>query len=316
MSSLRHISMFIFVLSLSILARAEMPVAQIQSFKGSIAFTPQEVAQHRAGLKTLIATTLQATEAKKIEQADWFRKCGMGTMYGWLAPYSKMTPAQRQKYIDDHATCSQRPTVADVQVTSCENFTNKMLSKGFTAIGSADVYKKINRYLVANDRDGLALVYALRLLGWKTFYWNNDTGSTPPLPAQRSYVGATPNDHVYDQKLAYSKKMYHGVPIDGYLVNFSPNPGSPTRKDDSLMSQLKRVPYFVGISHAGFHVWNGSYGEITESHSFFDPDNKHNIEVGEFDPPNASPTCREIGGRCWGYFSGVIAVPPGPWLTF
>lgn len=304
------------LIALSLSAHAEMPVARIQSFKGSISFTAQEISAHQAGLSKLIATTLRETEAKKVEQADWFRRCGMGTMYGWLAPYSKLSPAARQSYIDSHATCSARPALADVQVTSCENFTNKMLSKGFTSIGAAAVYKKINTFLVANDRDGLALVYALRLLGWKTLYWNTDIGSAPPLPRDRSYVGATPDDHVYDQKIAYSRHVYHGVPVDGYLVNFSPNPGSATRKDDSVMSRLRKVPYFVGISHAGFHVWNGSYGEITESHSFFDPDDKRNIQTGEFNPPSASPTCREIGGQCWGYYSGVLAVPPGPWMWF
>jgi len=308
--------MIALLFSLAMNARAEMLPIHATSFQGSISFTNTEVRAHQAGLAKLIDVTLAATEAKKVEQADWFKRCGMGTMYGWLAPYSKLSSTARQAYIDEHATCSARPTLPDVQVTSCENFTNKMLSKGFSAIGTAATYKKINTYLNANDRDGLALVYALRLLGWKTLYWNTDIGSVPPLPKIRSYVGATPDDHVYDQKLAYAKHIYHGIPIDGFLVNFSPNPGSATPQDLSVMNRLKQVPYFVGISHAGFHVWNGSYGEITESHSFFDPDDRRNIQVGEFNPPNASPTCREIGGKCWGYFSGILAVPPGPWLWF
>lgn len=292
-----------------------MPI-HTDSFQGSISFTAAEVQAHQAGLMQLIDVTLASTEAKKAEQADWFNRCGMGTMYGWLAPYSKLSSAARQAYIDQHATCSARPTLADVQVTSCENFTNKMLSKGFSAIGTAASYKKINTFLNANDRDGLALVYALRLLGWKTLYWNTDIGTAPPLPKDRSYVGATPDDHVYDQKIAYAKHTYHGIQIDGYLVNFSPNPGSSTPQDLSMMNRLKQVPYFVGISHAGFHVWNGSYGEITESHSFFDPIDRKNIQVGEFNPPHASPTCREIAGKCWGYYSGILAVPPGPWMWF
>lgn len=310
--------MLTILLSLALVgrARAEMMPIHADSYKGTIEFTPAEVKAHQAGLARLIAVTLEATEAKKREQADWFRNCGMGTMYGWLSPYSKLTPAARQAYIDKNATCSARPTLADVQVTSCENFTNKMISKGFSAIGTAATYKKINTFLNANDRDGLALVLALRKLGWKTLYWNNDIGSAPPLPSNRSYVGATPADHAYDQKIAYTKHTYHGIQLDGYLVNFSPNPGSATPRDDAGMAHLRKVPYFVGISHAGFHVWNGSYGEITESHSFFDPTDVRNIQVGDFNPPNASPTCREIAGKCYGYFSGILAVPPGPWLWF
>ncbi len=294
--------------------------SSIETYKGRIDFTPAEILAHQNGLAQLIAVTLNETEAKKREQTDWFRKCGMGTMYGWLAPYSKMAPIQRQAYIDQHATCAARPSLADVGVTSCENFTNKFLSKGFAAIGTASTYKKINTYLNANDRDGLALVLALRKLGWKTLYWNTDIASVPPLPKDRSIVGVTPDDHVYDTKVAITKHVYHGIPIDSYLTNFAPNPGSSTRLDDSVMARLRKVPYFVGISHAGFHVWNGSYGEITESHSFFDPDDQRNIQNGAFDPPHASPTCREVVvkgvAQSWCYYSGIIAVPPGPWLWF
>jgi hypothetical protein len=317
---------FILVFMTAASGRAEMLHARTfdpvnaQAFKGTIEFTPAEVSAHLAGLTQLIDVTLRDTEAKKVEQADWFRKCKMGTMYGWLAPYSTLAAPARQTYIDQHSQCSARPTLADVAVTSCENFTNKFLSRGFAAIGTAASYKKINTFLNANDRDGLALVLALRKLGWKTLYWNTDLGSAPALPKDRSIVGATPDDHLYDQKLALTKHTYHGVPVDGYLTNFSPNTGSPTVKDDSVMAKLREVPYFVGISHAGFHVWNGSYGVITESHSFFDPDDVRNIQTGDFDPPHASPTCREVvvagQKQSWCYYSGILAVPPGPWIWF
>lgn len=281
------------------------------SFAGSCDFTAREISAHQKGLSKLIAVTLSATEAKKREQADWFQRCGMGTMYGWLAPYSKLSSVQKQAYIDQHATCSARPALADVQVTSCENFTNKMLSQGFTAIGAASTYAKINSFLNANDRDGLALVFALRKLGWKAIYWNTDLKTTPPLPAVRSWVGVTPEDHIFDQKIAMTKGVYHGIQIDGFLTNFSPNPGSATVREDDVMKRLREVPYFIGISHAGFHVWHGSFGEVTESHSFFDPADQRNIQTGVFDPATASPTCRVIGGSCWGYYSGILAVPPG-----
>lgn len=291
-----------------------------ESFKGSIDFTPAEVAAHQGGLSRLLAVTLSETEAKKREQADWFQRCGMVTMYGWLAPYSTMTSAQRTSYIDQHATCSARPTLTDVGITSCEIFTNKFLSKGFTAIGTAATYKKIDTFLNRNDRDGLALVFALRKLGWKTLYWNTDIATVPPLPKDRLIVGLTPEDHIYDTKIALKDHMYYGVPIDSYLTNFAPNPGSSTPRNDSVMTLLRKAPYFVGISHAGFHVWNGSYGVITESHSYFDPDDRRNIQTGTFDPPHASPTCRDVvvAGvkQSWCYYSGIIAVPPGPWLWF
>lgn len=287
------------------------------SFNGTIDFTQDEISRHQNGLPKLISTANQTTQDQVDLQNRWLDRCGMGVLYGYASSYSKLDAKTRQTYIDQHAKCSAPPTLKDVGVTSCEVFTNRFLSKGFTAIGQADVYKRINTFLNANDRDGLALVFALKKLGWKVLYWNTDIAKTPPLPKDRKLVGVTPDDHVWDTKAALTKRTYHGLSIDGYLVNFSPNPGSTTVKDDAVMAKLRQVPYYVGISHAGFHVWNGSYGTITESHSFFDPADERNIQIGAFDPPRASPTCRDlvVNGKPerWCYYSGVIAVPPGPW---
>ena len=291
-----------------------------QSFKGQIDFSAGEIAQHRTSIQTLVATTNQTTQDQIQKQAASVNRCGLGLLYGYMSPYSRLNSTGRQMYIDQNAKCSSPPAVSDVVVTSCENFTNKFLSKGFAATGQTDIYRRINTFLLANDRDGLALVFALKKLGWKVLYWNTDIATTPPLPLNRRLVGVTPNDHEYDTKIALTKHTYHGVSIDSNLVNFSPNPGSSTVKDESIIAKLRQVPYYVGISHAGFHVWSGSYGTVTESHSFYDPADARNIQVGEFDPAHASPTCRElvVDGKkqTWCYYSGVIAVPPGPWLWF
>lgn len=288
-----------------------------RGFAGQIDFTPAEIAQHQNSLSTLIATTNAKMQGQIDLEKTWFDRCQMGVMYGYVSSYAKMTVNQRQTYLDANAKCTAPPTQKDIGVTSCEMFTNKFLAKGFASIGQVDVYKRINTFLNANDRDGLALVYALRKLGWKTLYWNTDVQTVPPLPKDRSIVGVTLGDHRDDTRLALNRHVYHGIQIDGYLLNFSPNPGSRTMKDESVLSKLKKVPYIIGISHAGFHVWSGSYGLVTESHSFFDPVDKRNIQVGIFEPQHASPTCREvlIAGQpqTYCYYSGIIAVPPGPW---
>ena len=290
------------------------------TFKGHIEFTPTEVTQHQTELQTLLDTTVQTmAEAKRIHEG-WLKSCGVGLMYGYLAPYSTLDTAKRADFLKQHATCATPPAVSDVKVTSCEIFANRFLAKGFAAIGQAPAYKRIDTFLNDNDRDGLALVYALRKLGWKSLYWNTDVNSIPPLPNDRTIVGITPADFREDTATALKNHSYYGVPIDGYLINFEPNAGSPTHKDDKALAHLDKVPYFVGISHAGFHVWSGSYGMITESHSYFDPDSKKNIELGAFHPPQASPTGREVvvGGKkqTFYYYSGIIAVPPGPWMWF
>ena len=289
-------------------------------FKGHIEFTASEFENHQRGLSTLISTTNQMTENDRQIEMAWLKSCGVGVMFGYLSPYSKLSSRQRQTFIDKQATCSAPPAVADVKVTSCEIFTNRFLAKGFSAIGQAAAYKRIDQFLNDNDRDGLALVYALRKLGWKSLYWNTDVNTTPPLPSDRTIVGLTPADFRADTQVALRDRSYYGVPIDGYLINFAPNPGSKTKKDESILKRLDQVPYFVGISHAGFHVWSGSFGVVTESHSFFDPDSARNIDVGLFRPPYASPTGREGVDQgkkqMFYYYAGIIAVPPGPWLWF
>lgn len=289
-------------------------------FKGSISFSATEIRDHQFGLPALITTANKRTDEFRAVQNEWFEKCGIGLLYGYLSPYSKLTTAQRETYIKTNATCATPPKVTDIFVTSCEYFVNRYLKMGFDEIGQSLVYKRIDKFLTDNDRDGLALAFALRKLGWKILYWNVDTNATPPLPADRKIVGQNPADHRWSTNIALTKRDYYGVPIDANVVNFAPLKGSQTKKDISAYAKLSDVPYYVGISHAGFHVWQGSYGNVTESHSFWDPIDHRNIELGMFAPPYESPTGRtvEYEGKqqTFYYYSGIIAIPPGSWVWF
>ncbi len=290
------------------------------TFKGSIAFTKSEISNHSFGLPALITTANKKTDEFRAIQTEWIEKCGIGLLYGYVSPYSKLSEADRAAYIKTNATCATPPTVKDIGVTSCELFTNRYLQKGFEETAQAAVYKRINKFLNDNDRDGLALAYALRLLGWKIVYWNVDVNAAPPLPDDRKIVGQNPADHAWSTNIALKKKEYYGVPIDANMINFAPLKGSTTKKDLSAYARLSDVPYYVGISHAGFHVWQGSYGNVTESHSYWDPIEKRNIEVGMFNPPYESPTgiSAEYQGKrqTFYYYAGIIAIPPGSWIWF
>lgn len=320
---------FAKVITLSVVALAigaataregRVPRALTSPFKGTIDFTNSEVKEHHFGLPALITTANKRTDEFRAIQNGWFDSCGIGLLYGYLSPYSKLTATERAAYIKSNATCSTPPKVSEVGVTSCEMFVTKYLQRGFEETAQTAVYRRIDKFLTANDRDGLALAFALRKLGWKIVYWNTDTGVTPPLPEDRKIMGQNPADHVWATKLALSKREYYGVPIDATMINFAPQKGSPTKKDTSAYAHLNDVPYYVGISHAGFHVWQGSYGNVTESHSFWDPIDKHNIEVGMFNPPYESPTGRtvEYQGKqqTFYYYAGIIAIPPGSWVWF
>ena len=85
--------------------------------------------------------------------------------------------------------------------------------------------------------------------------------------------------------------------VDDYrkLVNF----GAETPE------LLKQIPFFVGIAHAGYHVFPGTFGRVLEAHSTKKITDPKNLESAPFNPlAGEGPT----GGM---YHSGLIAIPPG-----
>jgi hypothetical protein len=290
-------------------------------FKGHIEFSPAEKAAHDRGLKTLIDTALTSLQATTQKQQASLDACGAGFLFGYLSPFSKMDESTRDIWVAQHATCNRPPLVSQILESSCELFANRFVKEGFAAVGLQAAYARINSFLEANDRDGLALAYSLKKLGWKIVYWNPDVNATPDLPtSNREIVGITLDDHIEDTRNALTRKIYGGVSIDALMINFEPLPKSTTPRDDRAFKALVKVPYYIGISHDGEHVWSGSYGSVIEAHSSFDPDSKRNLETGAFHPPFGSPVGRIVvenrKRHKYFYYSGIIAIPPGPWLWF
>lgn len=72
-----------------------------------------------------------------------------------------------------------------------------------------------------------------------------------------------------------------------------------------LPQSFRNVPFFLGTAHAGFHVFMGSYGKVSESHAAMEITNPRLVEQGEFFGGGAGMSPK------YNYYSGVIAVPPG-----
>ena len=70
---------------------------------------------------------------------------------------------------------------------------------------------------------------------------------------------------------------------------------------------FENIPFFVGIAHAGYHVFPGRRGEVIEAHSMRNLDSIKNLEYSKFNPLNSG------GGPLWTakerYRSGVIVTP-------
>lgn len=97
------------------------------------------------------------------------------------------------------------------------------------------------------------------------------------------------------------KDKYYTVRVDDKktLVGF----------DRQVPERFKKIPFFVGVAHSGYHVFPGTYGKVIEAHSMRGLDTFDNLEVGDFNPlmkggsPRWTPNVK--------YRSGIVAVPPG-----
>lgn len=156
---------------------------------------------------------------------------------------------------------------------------------------------------------GTDLITMLRELGWKTQYWNPDTSKNAAWDLEDQTLnplkpGKTWNPvwggHAYNYSQVVNKNKYYGIPVDDKvsLVNFG----------RQAPSSLRAAPIFVGVAHAGYHVFPGIRGQVIEAHSMRNLNSFDNLEVSDFNPLGTG------GGPRWTrtekYRSGLIAVPP------
>ena len=94
------------------------------------------------------------------------------------------------------------------------------------------------------------------------------------------------------------RHKYFWTTVDDWssLVNFG-------RSEPEL---IKKIPFFVGIAHLGYHVFPGTYGQIIEGHSTRIVNDPETLQTSPFNP-------LVLGGGPRGgpYKSGIVAVPPG-----
>ncbi|MNL19628.1 hypothetical protein D3C87_1408400 [compost metagenome] len=106
--------------------------------------------------------------------------------------------------------------------------------------------------------------------------------------------------HAYRYSLVMKKQNYYGLHVDDAqtLVGF----------DTTIPESFKKVPFFVGTAHAGYHVFPGKHGDVIEAHSMRTLNSIDNLQVSDFNPLATG------GGPRWTrtekYRSGVIAIPP------
>ena len=155
---------------------------------------------------------------------------------------------------------------------------------------------------------GTDLQSMMRQLGWKVYYWNPDPSKNAEWDAEDRRLNPPKSSgswrpewggHALRYASSVNKGMYYDVAVDNAtkLVGFKKTPPP----------SFKTLPFFVGIAHAGYHVFPGRRGGVIEAHSMREMTAKDNIEVAPFNPLAAGGAPRWTNSEK--YRSGVIAVP-------
>lgn len=300
-------------------------------------FSPDEISRNLQNAKKISESAAACLSRTWDSHNKFFTQRGYSKYYGNRHPKHKSSAGRKAMLLQLLPRLEQRVITGDaaalkeledrlreLEETSCVGLSMKCVGEGFEAAGMKDTWQKIYVWLGRKDAEGSPMYFGTDLqkalidLGWKSLYWNpdlsqNETWDIIEKAMNPAKEGKEWNPvwggHAYRWALVKRNREYYGVPVHDIqtLVNFGVQ-----GPDD-----FKKVPFFVGTAHAGYHVFPGFGGNVIEAHSMRELSARSNLEVGPFNPLN-----QELNGVPGGtgaprwtqnehYKSGVIVVPPG-----
>lgn len=228
-----------------------------------------------------------------------------------------------------------------MQNISCVDMSRRCLEAGFNAAGMHDTFEKIDQVVLAHQVSGTEIQKGLSDLGWKVLYfnpdptqnaaWDKDDQTINPLPTTLKpgedklpkWMGSWGGHQMaWSAGCLPNGRLAPGRKTGGVLCSDEYELGAevPIPVDDKRLlvgfrttvpEEFKKIPYFVGTAHGGYHVFPGYYGNIIEAHSVRAMSSIDNLQMSEFNPLDQERN----GGPRWTdiehYRSGVIVVPPG-----
>jgi hypothetical protein len=268
-------------------------------FNGEISFTPAEREAHARHVGTITRVSRQYLENIWRDHLAFYKRHRVSKYYG---DRNTSLNTRSKRIAALQAAGAPASLVDQLQPTSCVGLTIGALGTGFRAPGDPaleSAWNKIHAYLRANSLDGCALQDALQKLGWRILFWN-------PAPANNARWDAQDGNrrskgwHSYRYMTVMNKGTYYFNKVDdrSLLVNFGTN----------VPAEFRRIPFFVGTAHTGYHVFPGFTGEVIEAHSTRRLDSIDNMEKSPFNPLASGGAPRWTASEQ--YRSGLIAVPP------
>ena len=269
-------------------------------------FTAAEKTKHRRTIDVFTQAAAEYLDWIHADHLSFYNQWGVSKYYGDRKPEHRT----RELRIKQLKKYGKPAFLADQQVaTACIVLAMQCMERGFGAAGMDGTWKKIHAVLKTGQKFyGSDLQIMLRQLGWKLYYWNPDVSKNAlwdaedqalnPLKPGRKWMPVW-GGHALRHASVTKKGIYYAAHVDNAtaLVDFKRAP--PAR--------FETVPVFIGIAHAGYHVFPGRRGAVIEAHSMRDMNAKDNLEASQFNP------LANGGGPRWTqterYRSGLIAVP-------
>lgn len=282
------------------------------AWEGYIAFDDYDRSRHAAGISRVLSATDACLENDLERHRSFFRQYRISRFYGDRSSFGKMRRPERLQHIQQTLRnmgygYREIPQLASyilsqMEPTSCVGLVLKCLGAGFRAAGQEDLWEQIAAYARINGQDGTSIQNALQQLGWRVLYWNPWTAYNSQWDEIERAKDPTNKNrfwgyHEYRWRTIQSrgKYLYNTVDDASTLVNFGRN----------VPASFRRVPFFVGTAHTGYHVFPGMYGNVIEGHSTRQITDGNTIESSAFNPLVSG------GAPRGNYYTGLIAVPPG-----
>lgn len=202
--------------------------------------------------------------------------------------------------------------VRQLEPISCIGLTMKCLGQAFEEVGMGTTWQKVYEQLKKDNKFyGTDLQKNLLALGWKSYYWNPQPDMNAVWDQEDQTLNPLRPGKQWNPVWGGHAYRYEQVKQRGYyfekelVVN---DAVSLVGFGDVQPRFFKEVSFFVGVAHAGYHVFPGRRGEVIEAHSMRDLNSIDNLQFSEFNPLKAG------GGPRWTrtekYRSGLLVVPP------
>ncbi|MCC6137014.1 MAG: hypothetical protein IT287_00140 [Bdellovibrionaceae bacterium] len=282
-------------------------------FTGTIAqaqvasFTNHEIAQHNKNIALIVSTATDCLDETYEDHLDFFALWDISKYYGDRNP-KYATEAGRLAALKEYG---KPPELIDqLEPISCIGLAMRCLERGFAAANMEDTWAKIYAQLKVGQKFyGTDLQKNLIKLGWKSYYWNPYPANNDKWDKEDQALNPLKPGQVWNPVWGGHAYRYNQAKKGYYYEKdlFVHDATSLVGYEDKQPAFFKEIPFFIGIAHAGYHVFPGRNGEVIEAHSTRLLNSKDNLEFSEFNP------LKNGGGPKWTpkerYRSGVVVVP-------